>query len=80
MKAKVICIEAYWNDKRTYPHTKFERRCAVVPHNATDEQREDLLERIDEQLFYVFNDDELIIGEHLDFTVFFYNPLYEVSI
>lgn len=80
MKAKLISIEAYWNDKRTHPHNKFERRCVVMPLGATDEQRDAVLDDIGGNIFYVFDEDERIVGEHMDFTVFFYHPLGEIEI
>ena len=80
MKAKLISIEAYWNDKRTHPYEKFERRCVVMPLGATPEQHSDLLGSLDESIFYVFDEDERIVGEHMDFTVFFYHPLGDIEI
>lgn len=79
MKAKVICIEGFWNDEQ--PRVNFEYRCLVVPLGVTDAQREQLLELAnDESLFYLFDEDELIIGDHGEFTVFFYNPISEIEI
>ena len=80
MKAKLVCIEGCWNDERTKPHNKFERRCVVMPLGATDEQRDAVLADIDDSIFYVFDEDERIVGEHMDFTVFFYHPLGEIEI
>lgn len=80
MKAKLISIEAYWNDKRTEPYNKFERRCVVMPLEATDAQLQAVLDDIGESIFYVFDEDERIVGEHMEFTVFFYHPLGDIEI
>ena len=78
MKAKVICIEGYWNDEPDY---RFENRCLVAPLGLSDDQRDVMLEIAnDNSLFYVFDEDETIVGKHLDFTVVFYNPIYDIEL
>jgi len=79
MKAKVICIEAYWNDDPLREH--FERRCLVIPEGATLEQRQECLDEVNSrELLHMFEPDERIVGVHEDFTVFFYNPIYEIEL
>jgi hypothetical protein len=80
MKAKLICIEGYWNDERTKPHNKFERRCVVMPLGVKPEQHSEILGELDDSVFYVFDEDERIVGEHMDFTVFFYTLIREIEI
>jgi hypothetical protein len=81
MKAKVICIEGYWKDD----HKRFERRCVVMPNAATDSMATDILEGVKGSLgfhndiFYVFGEDERIVGEHREFVVDFCNPIYEIE-
>ena len=78
MKARVICIEGYWNDD---PHKRFEHRCLVAPLGLSDDQRDELLELAnDDSLFYVFEEGEPIVGKHLDFTVVFYNPIHDINL
>ena len=79
MKAKVICIEGYWNDDPL--REEFEYRCLVVPKGLTDDQRTAMLELAnDESLFYVFDEGERIVGKHMDFTVFFCNPITDIEL
>ena len=82
MKAKVICIEGYWKDD----HKRFERRCVVMPNAATDSMATDILEGVKGSLgfhndiFYVFGEDERIVGEHREFVVEFCNPIEEIEL
>lgn len=81
MKAKVICIEGYWKDGHKY----FERRCVVMPKAATDSIATEVLKDINGSLgfqdgiFYVFGEDDHIVGEHKHFVVDFCNPIYEID-
>jgi hypothetical protein len=76
MKAKIICIEGYWKDDRK----PFEQRCVVMPKEATDSMRDAILDDVGKGLFYIFDENERILGEHLDFVVEFYNPVYEIEL
>lgn len=87
MKAKVICIEGYW---RLPPglengHERFEHRCVVMPKGATDSMATEVLKDINGSLgfqdgiFYVFGEDDHIVGYHNHFVVDFCNPLYEID-
>lgn len=81
MKAVVICIEGYWKDERTKPHSRFERRCVVMPAGATDSIRDEVLREVgDDSIFFVFEEGEAIVGEHLDFVVDFYNPISVIEL
>ena len=81
MKAQVICIEGRWNDQRTFPHSHFERRCLIMPKGASDSVRDEILKDVgDDSLFYIFEEGEQIVGQHLDFVVDFYNPLWDIEI
>ncbi len=72
MKAAVICIEGYWKDT----HQRFEHRCVVMPAGATDSMRDEVLREVgDDNIFFVFEEGERIVGEHLDFVVSFFNPI-----
>lgn len=80
MKAQIICIEGYWKDDRK----SFEHRCLVMPKDATDSMRDSILKELrlnDDEFFYIFEEGESIVGEHLDFVVVFYNPIesYELG-
>ena len=77
MKAVVICIEGYWKDN----HQRFEHRCVLMPMGATDSIRDEVLREVgDDNIFYVFESGEPIIGEHLDFVVDFYNPISTIEL
>ena len=77
MKASVICIEGYWKDDRK----SFEHRCVVMPKGASDSMRDEILKEVrDDDVFYVFDEGEPIVGTHLDFVVEFYNPIYEIEL
>ena len=79
MKAKIVCIEGYWNDDPL--REEFDYRCLVVPQGLTDYQHQVMLELAnDESLFYVFDEGERIIGKHTDFTVFFCNPIRDIEL
>ena len=83
MKAQVICIEGRWNDQRTHPHSHFERRCLIMPKGASDSVRDEILDDANalvKNIFYIFEEGEQIVGEHLDFVVDFYNPLWDIEI
>jgi hypothetical protein len=77
MKAQVICIEGRWKDDRK----SFEYRCLIMPKGASDSVRDEILKDVgDDSLFYIFEEGEQIVGEHLDFVVDFYNPLWEIEV
>jgi len=78
MKAKIICIEGRWKDDRK----PFERRCVVMPKGASDSVRDELLEEARNigDIFFIFEEGEPIVGEHLDFIVEFNNPLYDIDL
>ena len=78
MKAQIICIEGYWKDDRK----PIERRCVVMPKGATDSMRDEILEeaRCIGDIFFIFEEGESILGEHLDFVVVFNNPIYEIDL
>lgn len=77
MKAQVICIEGRWKDDRK----SFEQRCLIMPKGASDSVRDEILKDVgDDSLFYIFEEGEQIVGEHLDFVVDFYNPLWDIEI
>lgn len=77
MKAQVICIEGRWKNDRT----SFEHRCLIMPKDATDSVRDEILKDVgDDSLFYIFEEGEQIVGEHLDFVVDFYNPLWDIEL
>jgi len=78
MKAKIICIEGYWKDN----HKPIERRCVVMPKGATDSMRDEILEEARNigDIFFIFEEGESIVGEHLDFIVEFNNPIYEIDL
>ena len=77
MKAVVICIEGRWKDDRK----SFEHRCLIMPKGASDSVRDEILKDVgDDSLFYIFEEGEQIVGQHLDFVVDFYNPLWDIEI
>lgn len=59
-----IIVLAHWKDD---PRT-FEANCLVIPTIISDRDR-DLIMRRYENVLYVFEEGELIVGEHLDFVV-----------
>lgn len=58
-----ITIWGFWNDDKV----RFERTVAVASQPLTDEVMEQALD--DEDVFYVFDFGEKILGEHFGFTV-----------
>ena len=77
MKAQVICIEGRWKDN----NQSFERRCLVMPKDASDSMRDEIMKDFeDSQFFYIFDEGERILGEHLDFIVDFKNPISEYEV
>ena len=76
MKAKVVIIEGYWKDTRE----SFEKRCVVMPKGATDSMRDEVLDDVGKDIFYVFEEGDPIVGEHLDFVVMFYHPVREIEL
>jgi len=76
MKAKVVIIEGYWKDTRE----SFEKRCVVMPKDATDSMRDEILDDVGKDIFYVFESGDPIVGEHLDFVVVFYHPVSEIEL
>ena len=76
MKAQVVIIEGYWKDTRE----SFEKRCVVMPKGATDSMRDEILDDIGKDIFYVFEEGEQILGEHYDFVIVFYHPTREIEL
>ena len=77
MKATVVIVEGYWKNDRE----SFEHRCLIMPKDATDSMRDEILKDVgDDSLFYIFEEGEQIVGEHLDFVVDFYNPLWDIEL
>lgn len=76
MKAKVVIIEGYWKDTRE----SFEKRCVVMPKGATDSMRDEVLDDVGKDIFYVFEAGDPIVGEHHDFVVVFYHPVNEIHL
>jgi hypothetical protein len=76
--AKLICIEGYWNDD----NKPFEKRCLVMPLGLTDSMRDEVLDSLIDKnnLFYIFDAGERIMGVHRDFTVTFMNPIDELEV
>lgn len=76
--AKLVCIEGYWNDDRK----PLEKRCLVMPLELSDSMRDFVLDRLIDRdnLFYIFEAGERIMGAHRDFTVTFINPIREVEV
>ena len=76
MKAKVVIIEGYWKDTRE----SFEKRCVVMPKDATDSMRDEVLDDVGKDIFYVFEAGDPIVGEHYDFVIVFYHPTREIEL
>ena len=76
MKAQVVIVEGYWKDTRK----SFEKRCVVMPKGATDSMRDEILDDVGKDIFYVFEEGEQILGEHYDFDIVFYHPVNEIEI
>ena len=76
MKAQVVIIEGYWKDTRE----SFEKRCVVMPKGATDSMRDEILDDVGKDIFYVFEEGEQILGEHYDFVIVFYHPVNEIHL
>ena len=76
MKAQVVIIEGYWKDTRE----SFEKRCVVMPKGATDSMRDEILDDVGKDIFYVFEEGEQILGEHYDFVIVFYHPTREIEL
>lgn len=76
MKAQVVIVEGYWKDTRE----SFERRCVVMPKQASDSMRDEILDDVGKDIFYVFEEGEQILGEHLDFVIVFYHPVREIEL
>ena len=76
--AKLICIEGYWNDD----NKAFEHRCLVMPLGLSDSMRDSVLDNLIDRnnLFYIFESGERIMGKHRDFTVTFINPIREMEV
>ena len=76
--AKLICIEGYWNDD----NKPFEHRCLVMPAELSDSMRDSVLDNLIDRnnLFYIFESGERIMGKHRDFTVTFINPIREMEV
>jgi hypothetical protein len=52
-----------------------------MPKGASDSVRDEILKDVgDDSLFYIFEEGEQIVGKHLDFEVYFYNPLWDIEI
>ena len=81
MKAQVVIVEGYWKDTRE----SFEKRCVVMPKQASDSMRDEALDEARcgfgvNGIFYVFEEGEQILGEHLDFVIVFYHPVDEIEL
>jgi hypothetical protein len=76
MKAQVVIVEGYWKDTRE----SFEKRCVVMPKGATDSMRDEILDDVGKDIFYVFEEGEQILGEHYDFVIVFYHPTREIEL
>lgn len=81
MKAQVVIVEGYWKDTRQ----SFEKRCVVMPKQASDSMRDEALDEARcgfgvNGIFYVFEEGEQILGEHLDFVIVFYHPVDEIEL
>ena len=76
MKAQVVIIEGYWKDTRK----SFEKRCVVMPKGATDSMRDEILDDVGKDIFYVFEEGEQILGERYDFVIVFYHPTREIEL
>ena len=76
MKAKVVIVEGYWKDTRE----SFEKRCVVMPKGATDSMRDEILDDVGKDIFYVFEEGQQILGEHYDFVIVFYHPTREIEL
>jgi len=76
--AKLICIEGYWNDD----NKPFEHRCLVMPAELSDSMRDSVLDSLLDRnnLFYIFESGERIMGKHREFTVTFINPIREMEV
>ena len=76
--AQLICIEGYWNDD----NKQFEHRCLVMPLGLSDSMRDSVLDNLIDRnnLFYIFESGERIMGKHRDFTVTFINPIREMEV
>jgi hypothetical protein len=49
-----------------------------MPKGASDSMRDEIMKEFeDSQFFYIFDEDERILGEHRDFIVDFKNPISE---
>ena len=76
MKAQVVIVEGYWKDTRE----SFEKRCVVMPKQASDSMRDEILDDVGKDIFYVFEEGEQILGEHYDFVIVFYHPVSELEL
>ena len=76
--AKLICIEGYWNGD----NKPFEHRCLVMPAELSDSMRDSVLDSLLDRnnLFYIFESGERIMGKHREFTVTFINPIREMEV
>jgi len=76
--AKLICIEGYWNED----NKPFEHRCLVMPAELSDSMRDSVLDSLLDRnnLFYIFESGERIMGKHREFTVTFINPIREMEV
>lgn len=68
---RFIRIDGYWNeDNELGENSDFSGRlCAVVSTKDGDNVVQALLDLDSTELFYVFYEEEGIVGEHTDFTV-----------
>lgn len=76
--AKLICVEGYWNDD----NRPLEKRCLVLPIDLSDSMRDNVIDSVLDRnnLFYIFDAGERILGVHRDFTITFYNPIDEMEV
>ena len=51
-----------------------------MPKGATDSMRDEVLDDVGKDIFYVFEEGEQILGEHYDFVIVFYHPTREIEL
>jgi hypothetical protein len=77
VKVEVIYIEGYWKDN----HHRCSNLCVIMSAGGSDSLRDRALREIgDDDIFYVFEEGEQIVGEHLDFVVTSYSPVKDVIV
>ena len=51
-----------------------------MPKGATDSMRDEILDDVGKDIFYVFEEGEQILGERYDFVIVFYHPTREIEL